>query len=368
MTPARPPVTGAGALPPLWLPLVAAVPVGVCLVIMALPVLGNGQATAFRALFLVLFALWSLPLTVLQRWLWRRNTTWPLVGLVLLATTLGMALSSNVVVAMVAYWMDAAPAPTWAVTTLLRGRAVDGLWLALVASCAIHAVVNHAAALQVERTRLAEVTRLVREADLRALRYQLQPHFLFNTLNSISSLVAMGEGVQARAMIATLGRFLRSTLDADDRDEVSVADELALTETYLEIEQQRLGERLDIAVEVGPAALGARLPRLLLQPLVENAIRHGIAPEPRGGRLALGLWREGARLRVSVVNDQLDPERPAAHAASIDVPRERWGVGLTNTYTRLATLYPDAHTLQATRAGTGRFEVAITIPWDVAAP
>ncbi|WP_313928257.1 histidine kinase [Pseudoxanthomonas sp.] len=347
------------ALPPFWLPLLAGLPLGACLLVMALPLFGHGNATLSRTLYLSAFVLWLLPLTALQRALWRRGTPGWRIALVLLATTYAMALATRLLsVATQAMASDslARLATPGVVEVPLLFRGLEGAWLVLVAYCAIHAVVTYYAALRQEQADHLEARSLARDAELRALRYQLQPHFMFNTLNAVSTLVAEGHGTEARQMLARLSDFLRTVLDARPRHEVTLAEEIAMTEAYLEVEKARLGRRLQLQWQLGEGVLAAYVPYLLLQPLVENAIRHGIAPRRAPGRLDLRIVRDGTRLELHLFNDL--PETG-------DVPRSpaaaREAVGLANVRGRLAHLYAGDATLHAGIEGE-RYHVRLTLP------
>jgi two-component system sensor histidine kinase AlgZ len=220
---------------------------------------------------------------------------------------------------------------------------------------------HHYDALQRSRRREAEANALAREAELRALHYQLHPHFLFNTLNSISALVADGRGSDATRMIARLGDLLRATLERSDTREVTVAEELSLTEHYLDIEKARLGRRLQVHLQVGPGILHAQLPPLLLQPLVENAIRHGIAPRPMGGAIRLLLAGEGDNLVIALRND--------AAPSSLDSAATRpTAIGLNNVRQRLEALYPGHHTIDAGITTAGEYSVRLVLPLRRSAP
>ncbi|MGH7566564.1 MAG: sensor histidine kinase [Gemmatimonadota bacterium] len=191
-------------------------------------------------------------------------------------------------------------------------------------------------------------------AQLQALRTQLQPHFLFNTLHAISSL--MDDDVRAaRRMIARLADLLRTTLDTGDQQEVSLLRELETLQLYLDIERERFSDRLRVELEVRPDVLEARVPNLLLQPLVENAIRHGIAPLHKGGCVTVSASRKEGRLLLSVEDDG------AGHGNG-GQPRE--GVGLRNTRARLERLYPDSHDLTIEQPPAGGFRVRIAIPFS----
>lgn len=183
------------------------------------------------------------------------------------------------------------------------------------------------------RIRASELERALATARLDALRAQLNPHFLFNTLNSVAGLVRRGDGERAVLTIAQLGDLLRESLALGGEQTVSLAHELALLDRYLAIELTRLAGRLAVAVEVSPDVEGALVPTLLLQPLAENAIRHGVATWPLGGRLSVRAHRQGDDLVLSVEN------RPSAAVPGPAVPRRPEGVGLGNTRERLAELY-----------------------------
>ena len=344
------------AEPPFWLALAAGLPIGACMIVLALPVIGQGHATAYRSLYLVSFALWTVPLTALQRALWRRRASGVTMSLVLLAVTYAMSVADNVFGDVLAYVAG------WPRDDLFQWRAmfrgIDSCWLAFVALCAIHGVIAYYAALQHERERHADALLLARDAELRALRYQLQPHFLFNTLNAISSLVAAERNREARQMITRLGEFLRATLDANDAHETSLGEELALTETYLDIEKARLGERLQVRWNIGPDVLRALVPHFLLQPLVENAIRHGIAQRNRPGRLDIAIAREGGRLSVTIGNDGA-----AQGGAGARAPDRGPMLGLRNIAERLARLYPEDHAFAANAREDGGYDVRIDLPW-----
>ena len=201
-------------------------------------------------------------------------------------------------------------------------------------------------------------TRLV-EAQLQALQRQLHPHFLFNTLNTVSGLIRTDPD-GADKMIDRLGDLLRMTLHKSGIQEVSLQEELDVLGTYVEIERTRFGNRLTIDMHVQPETLDAQVPSLVLQPLVENAIRHGIAPNARPGRIAVSAAREHDELVLQVLDngDGLPPERLMALNR---------GVGLDNTRARLAHLYRDRFEFSFSNLDRG-FCVTIRIPFDVQAP
>jgi len=207
------------------------------------------------------------------------------------------------------------------------------------------------------RDREVEAVRLrsqLTEAQLAALRMQLQPHFLFNTLHTIASLVRDGRAEAAVGTITRLGELFRQTLGNVQRDEVALRDELSFVEAYLEIEQTRFSDRLQVRIQADPDTLEARVPNMALQPIVENAIRHGIAREPDGGRVEVRARRENGSLRVEVRNDG----PPYAGAE----PTGR-GVGLSNTRARLQRLYGSQGRLELGPGGAGGTVAVLEIPF-----
>ena len=146
-----------------------------------------------------------------------------------------------------------------------------------------------------ERERLLRAEARAHEARLAALRLQLQPHFLFNALNAVSTLVADGRPAEANRMLARLADFLRATLDRRDAVEVPLSEEIAFTRRYLEIEEVRFGDRLRVEVDVDPGARSALVPPMILQPLVENAVRHAVGPRAAGGAIEIVAARGRSR-------------------------------------------------------------------------
>jgi two-component system sensor histidine kinase AlgZ len=336
---------------PLAIPVFAALPVFACMVILGLPALGHGHATEFRILFFVACAVWTVPLTWMQRALWRQGRAWWTMALVLLAVTYAMSVVNAALGQRLAIALGLEHGFQWG--DLVRG--LDSCWLALIAFCAMHAVAVYYVSLQRTRLRLAQALADARDAELRALRLQVNPHFLFNTLNAVSALVAAGANRDANRMLASVSEFLRATLAHDGRHEHSLAEELALTEAYLDIEKARLGDRLQLTMHAGPDLLDAAVPYLMLQPIVENSVRHGIAPLGAPGRIDIRIARHGAALHVDVHNDGAQPAAPGR------------GIGLPNVADRLRHLYGDAQRVDAGWRADGRFHVALVLPLREAA-
>ncbi|WP_296946138.1 sensor histidine kinase [uncultured Massilia sp.] len=336
-----------------FVPVLAALSVFACMAILGLPALGHGHAPLFRGLYIVACMAWTVPLALLQRLLWRRDASWPATGLALLAATYAMSVLNSLLGQRLAIGLGLEQGYRWNELTV----GLDGCWLALLVFCALHAVMMYYLSLQHARLQLAEAQRAAREAELRALRLQVNPHFLFNTLNAISALVADGANRDANRMIGRVSDFLRATLAHDGRHEHALAEELALTEAYLDIEKARLGDRLQLTMKAGPDLLDAAVPYLMLQPLVENAIRHGIAPLAQPGRVDIRVEREGRRLLVDVSNDGRQADRADAMGGS-----SSGGIGLANVAERLRRLYGDDQQVDAGWRADGRFGVRIAFP------
>jgi two-component sensor histidine kinase len=213
-----------------------------------------------------------------------------------------------------------------------------------------------------ERELAAEqLARGLTEARLQALKMQLQPHFLFNTLNAISALIP-ADAKPARRMVARLGDLLRTTLEHEATQEVTLREELAFLEPYLEIEQARLEDRLTVVMNIAPETLDARVPHLILQPLVENAVRHGIASRIEPGTVEISASRgpDGGFLQLEIRDDGrgADPNEVRDHALGT-----RRGVGLTNIRSRLEQLYGGQHRFKLeNQAGRGVL-VQIILPF-----
>ena len=202
-----------------------------------------------------------------------------------------------------------------------------------------------------------QLARGLTEARLQALKMQLQPHFLFNTLNAISALIP-AEAKPARRMLARLGDLLRTTLEHEATQEVTLREELAFLQPYLEIEQARLEDRLTVVMKIAPETLDARVPHLILQPLVENAVRHGIAARIEPGRVEISASRglDNRFLQLEIADDGPGVDR-------VNEVRGRRGVGLTNIRSRLEQLYGREHRFTLENQTAGGVRVRITLPF-----
>jgi two-component system LytT family sensor kinase len=202
--------------------------------------------------------------------------------------------------------------------------------------------------------RTAQLSAQLAQAQLQALRMQLHPHFLFNTLNAISTLVHKDPEIADR-MIARLSDLLRMTLENIGAQEVRLAKELEFLERYLEIERMRFADRLEVRMRISPETLDARTPYLILQPLVENAIRHGIAPRSAPGRIEVSAERKDGMLVLMVKDD--GPGIPAEKN-----PKD--GVGISSTRARLERLYGAAHRFALQNGAQGGLIVTLTLPFQ----
>jgi two-component sensor histidine kinase len=214
-------------------------------------------------------------------------------------------------------------------------------------------------ALQEQRETMLRASALAQEAQVKMLRYQLNPHFLFNTLNAISTLVLDNQGKVANLALSRLSDFLRYTLDQDPMKKVTLRQELDALNLYLGIEQLRFGDRLRLEYDVDEGVLQALVPSLVLQPLVENSLKYAVAPREEGGRLRIEAREEGGRLRMVVQDD--GPGLPVG----VELGAGR-GVGFRNTRERLAVLYGDQQKL-AVRFSRPGLRLEITLPYELAA-
>lgn len=225
---------------------------------------------------------------------------------------------------------------------------------------ALYYAINFYVQVEAQADRLERLEMQATSAQLAMLRYQLNPHFLFNTLNAISTLVLEQDGKQANKMLSQLSAFLRYSLDSDPLQKTSLAEEIRALELYLEIEKTRFGDRLTVSFDVEEEALNAYVPSLILQPAIENAIKYAIAKIERGGEIRIVAKHKGRNLCMEVCDN--GPEAP-------DDPNEllrnaKTGVGLVNMRDRLVYLYQDRSSFKLERAEPQGLCVRLTIPFD----
>jgi two-component system LytT family sensor kinase len=209
-----------------------------------------------------------------------------------------------------------------------------------------------------QRTETARLNEELSRAQLAALRRQVEPHFMFNTLNSIAGLVRDQKSDAAVSMIVGLSEFLRRASENSHRPQVTLAEEVEYLQRYLDIQKARFAERIHVSVDIPAELLQAQVPNLLLQPLVENAIKHGIAKRIAGGAIRVAGARRNGNLCLSVYND--GPSLPA------DWPATHGGIGLGNLRTRLKILHRSEFELQLRNADAGGVEVSVTLPFRIA--
>ena len=197
------------------------------------------------------------------------------------------------------------------------------------------------------------------EAQLAMLRYQLNPHFLFNTLNSISTLVLLKQTERANAMLSRLSAFLRYTLANEAKAEVTLAQEVDTLKLYLDIEKMRFEDRLRPSFDIDPTVARARLPSLLLQPLVENAIKYAVTPKEDGAEIAISARLAGDRVQITVSDTG-----PGLNENRM-LPSYSTGLGLANIRDRLGQAYGDDHRFEAGSAPGGGYRVSIELPYQL---
>jgi signal transduction histidine kinase len=281
------------------------------------------------------------------------------LGRLLLVQVLAAAFSTTAWIAIGRGWagllQSRLPGSLAVFASLLPLLAVAGVLLYLLAAASCYVYLIREAAHRAERRALeAQVT--AREAELKALRAQMDPHFLFNALNSVSALCG-SDPAAARRMCEQLAQFLRGSLELSTAERIPLGRELALAHAFLQIERVRFGERLRFLSEVDEAAATLQVPPLLLQPLVENALKHGIAHLLEGGTVTVQAKRRRDTLYV-VVDNPCDPERPLAKGTTL---------GMENVRRRLVACYGD-RALMAVEKKPDHFRVELRIPAEGVAP
>ena len=206
-----------------------------------------------------------------------------------------------------------------------------------------------------QQTETARLNEQLSKAQLDALRRQVEPHFLFNTLNAIAGLVREKKTDAAVRMIAGLSDFLRRTLEDSDRQQVPLGEEMEFLQKYLDIQKARFGDRLQLKVDVPRELFHAQIPSLILQLVVENAVKHGIAKLAQGGAIRIGASRSNGSLRLNIYND--GPSLPADWETNS-------GIGIANMRTRLRSLYGDAFELNMQNQAPRGVEVTVSVPFQ----
>ena len=347
----------------LWLAAILYVVVLSLLVVRA-----PGDGVALRApvleqiVFLLLWGvatpaiIWSAERLPIERTRWR----WRIPTHLAIAITFTVAL--NLAAPTIAWVMLGRPLPYAEVVRHALGELAAVAHLALIVYAFILGAGHYLHTLDVRREEQLRAERLradLASAQLRALTLQLQPHFLFNALNAVGALIITERNREAFEVVGRLGELLRALLAIERREEVSLREELDLVESYLGIEQARLGDRLRVEWEVAPDVGSAQVPPMLLQPLVENAIRHGVSRSSTGGRLTIAARRQDARLALEVCDDGPGPSSRARAEPG-------GGVGLENTRQRLTHLYGGETRLELLRDGDWT-RLVVELPFHVLA-
>lgn len=240
------------------------------------------------------------------------------------------------------------------------GKFFDGLYLTVIYYLMIISAIQAFVFYQDYRTEKEQklsVTAQLARAELHALKMQLHPHFLFNTLHSISSLV-LEDPPKANAMIARLGDFLRLTLEHSERQLVSLKEEIEFARCYLEIEQERFSDRLQIEFDIATESMTAEIPHLILQPLVENAIQHAVSPRAAGGSIKISAKRFNDTIRIEIADSG-----EGIKSKNVGVSNNGQGVGLANVRGRLKQLYGANHKFELNNNPAGGLTAVLEIPF-----
>jgi two-component system LytT family sensor kinase len=256
---------------------------------------------------------------------------------------------------------------TWSISTFVKQNfrpvgfeyfgAIIFTFAMLAAWTALYYSINYFLLLEDEIKQREQMESQASTAQLAMLRYQLNPHFLFNTLNSISTLVLLKQTERANAMLARLSSFLRYTLANEPTAKVTLAQEVETLKLYLEIEKMRFEDRLRPHFKIESETIGARLPSLLLQPLIENAIKYAVTPNENGADIWITAHREGQAVRIEVADNGSGEGSELAASPST-------GVGLANIRDRLTQAYGPAHGFTTRENDKGGFSVIIEIPHE----
>lgn len=312
------------------------------------------ELIVYRSALVVCFVAASFPLHTVCRHRWRLGLPIPKSIFIVLVWCFVLSYLSTAI----AFAAETASGGNRQFDALaMAGSACLG-GIVLLSWCGLYFGVKNLQALETERHRALILEHSAREAQLRALQYQIHPHFLFNTLNAISTLIAEEQNDDAERMVTRLADYFRATLERRVGNEAPFEDELFLTRQYLEIEKARLGERLKIQITADSASLKCLVPHLVLQPLVENAIRHGIAPRHGPGSVSIDARTNNDKLLITVSDDGLG--RQVRSESGNGNPK---GIGLTNTETRMQNLYGELGRIDLRWPVNGGCEAVLEIPY-----
>ena len=319
----------------------------------------SGFANSMGAMFIVhvlLLTMTGYSLTLLMASLYRRLITMRAIWTVVIS--LGTVVLASAAFSFIETWSQATfvnsaskPAGFQFFGAIILDFSILAAWSAMYYG------INYFLLLEDEIDQRVLLESQASTAQLAMLRYQLNPHFLFNTLNSISTLVLLKQTERANAMLSRLSSFLRYTLANEPTAQVTLVQEVETLKLYLEIEKMRFEDRLRPHFKIDGETIGVRLPSLLLQPLIENAIKYAVTPAENGADIWITARREGQAVRIEVADSG-----PGDGGAPIDV--QSTGVGLANIQDRLAQAYGPAHGYSTRANERGGFSVIIEIPLD----
>ncbi|MBS0482272.1 MAG: histidine kinase [Proteobacteria bacterium] len=340
---------------------------GGAMLLRAMSSLANGLALSFLVLVLIAtitgFSI-TLILSVIYRNLINRRpiVTWGVTALVLAVAVVLYAFVDSWVNGL--YYGDS--------STGFAQRFIGLFYIDLTllgAWTALYYMVNYFLQIEEQADQMIRLENQATQAQLAMLRYQLNPHFLFNTLNSISTLVLLKQTEPANAMLSRLSSFLRYTLVNEPTGRVTVAQEVETLKLYLEIERMRFEERLRTSFRIDPVSESALLPSLLLQPLVENAIKYAVGPQETGAEIIIATQLVGQNLRITVSDTGPGLQSNAANNRFAGVTFDggepvSTGVGLANIRDRLGQAYGENHRFETMEPSEGGFAVLIEIPFE----
>ena len=297
----------------------------------------------------------SLSLRYWNRFLWAKPPVWQVLGAIGMSYLLALPwtwLRNEVFWYMYKTWYE-----PQSLSDYVSG--VTGSMYVLLCWCGLYFGIKYYQVLQLQIRRSLASAAAAHEAQLKMLRYQLNPHFLFNTLNSISTLILEKQIEAANQSVTRLSEFLRYTLDNDPMKKVTLAQEIHALNLYLSIEKVRFNERLRLDYDVAKETENALVPSLILQPLIENALKFAIAPRVDGGSIAVKTRLEGQTVVIIVEDDG-----PGIDMDKMKSDGERGGVGLTNTRERLSQIYGTDHYFECRNRDSGGLGITISIPLE----
>jgi len=309
----------------------------------------------------------SLGLRYLYRFLWGRPIWQQALGFLLGSSAAGYAWIESRAYIYNSWFVKAEETKEWMhklgdaaemyEKAFLLGTFTTG-WIPMLAWSALYFAIKYYQIFQEVQKSALKSAAMAHEAQLKMLRYQLNPHFLFNTLNAISTLVLEQQTELANRMVTRLSSFLRYSLDNDPMQKITLDQELAALKLYLDIEKVRFEERLNLELDIGEEASSALIPSLLLQPLVENAIKYGVARSEEGGRIKIA-----AKVFAGDLLLELSDDGPGVELVDGMIPDAN-GVGLRNTRERLQELYGDQHSFRLSETSPHGLTISIRIPFE----